>query len=141
MLNVRKGRSVASVVIKNNQLCATSETTSSSGDPVQNNGDINCYADETIQPLHKKVNGHRPCFDVNENLQTWENSALPKQSYESRQENFDIRNFEYMAYRQGCTTSLNILEAQTINELRLGVVSLNRMKYRKNDFCSFFLII
>ena len=27
----RKGRSVASVVVKNNQLCATSETTSSSG--------------------------------------------------------------------------------------------------------------
>ena len=95
MIAARKGRSVASVVVKNNQLCATSETTSSSGgqrcgsrgcltcptivqdneglcvngrilspgiqlnckssnviylaqcticDPVQDNGDINCYA-------------------------------------------------------------------------------------------------
>ena len=98
------------MVVKNNQLCATSETTSSSGgqrcgsrgcltcltivqdneglcvygmifspgiqfnckssnviylarcticDPVQDNGDINSYADQTIQPLHKRVNGHR----------------------------------------------------------------------------------
>ena len=28
-------------------------------DPVQDNGDINCYAGQTIQPLHKRVNGHR----------------------------------------------------------------------------------
>ena len=31
LIAARKGRSVASVVVKNNQLCATSETTSSSG--------------------------------------------------------------------------------------------------------------
>ena len=28
-------------------------------DPVQDNGDINCYAGQTMQPLHKRVNGHR----------------------------------------------------------------------------------
>ena len=37
-------------------------------DNIQDNGDINCYAVQTIQPLHKRVNGHRSCFDVNENL-------------------------------------------------------------------------
>ena len=182
MIDARKGRSVASVVVKNNQLCATSETTSSSGgqrcgsrgcltcptivqdneglcvngrilspgiqlnckssnviylaqcticDPVQDNGDINCYAGQTIQPLHKIVNGHRSCFDVNENLQIWEKSALSKHAYESHQDNFDIRNFKIMAYRQGCTTSLNRLEAKTINELSLGVLGLNRMKIQK----------
>ena len=48
-------------------------------DPVQVNGDINCYAGQwsKIQPLHKRVNGHRLCFDVNENLQTWENQHCP----------------------------------------------------------------
>ena len=182
LIAARKGRSVASVVVKNNQLCATSETTSSSGgqrcgsrgcltcptivqdneglcvngrilspgiqlnckssnviylaqcticDPVQDNGDINCYVGQTIQPLHKRVNGHRSCFDVNENLQIWEKSALSKHAYESHQDNFDIRNFKIMAYRQGCTTSLNRLEAKTINELRLGVLGLHRMKIQK----------
>ena len=92
-------------------------------DPVQDNGDI--------QPLHKRVNGHRSCFDVNENLQIWEKSALSMHTYESHQDNFDIRNFKIMANRQGCTTSLNRLEAKTINELRLGVLGLNRMKIQK----------
>ena len=68
-------------------------------DPVQDNGDINCYAGQTIQPLHKRVNGHRSCFDVNENLQIWEKSAFSKHAYESHQDNFDIRNFKIMAYR------------------------------------------
>ena len=38
-----------------------------------------------------------------------------------------------MAYRQGqgCTTSLNRLEAKTINELGLDVLGLNRMKIQK----------
>ena len=160
LIAARKGMSVASVVVKNNQLCATSESTSSSGgqrcgsngcvtcptivqdnealcangrilspgiqlnckssnviylarcticDPVQDNGDINCYAAQTIQPLH---NGHRSCFDVNENLQIWEKSALSKHASESHQDNFDIRHFKIMAHRQGYTKSL---EAKTIN--------------------------
>ena len=54
-------------------------------DPVQDNGDINCYAGQTIQLLHKSDNGHRSCFDVNENLQIWEKSALSKHAYESHQ--------------------------------------------------------
>ena len=66
-----------------------------------------------------------------ENLQIWEKSALSKHAYESHQDNFDIRNFKIMAYRQGCTTFLNRLEAKTINELRLGVLGLNRMKIQK----------
>ena len=49
-------------------------------------------------------------------------------AYESHQDNFDVRNFKIMAHRQGCTTSLNRLEAKTINELILGVLRLNRMK-------------
>ena len=108
LIAARKDRSVASVVVKNNQLCATYENTSSSGgqrcgsrgcltcptivqdneglcvnrrifspgiqlnckssnviylaqcticDPVQDNGDINCYAGQTIQPLHKIIIG------------------------------------------------------------------------------------
>ena len=32
-----------------------------------------------------------------------EKSALSKHAYESHHENFDIRNFKIMAYRQGCT--------------------------------------
>ena len=36
-----------------------------------------------------------------------------------------------MAYRQGYTASFNRLEAKTINELRLGVLVLNRMKIQK----------
>ena len=46
-------------------------------DPVQDNGDINCYAGQTIQPLHKRINDHRSCFDVNENLQIWGNQHCP----------------------------------------------------------------
>ena len=96
-------------------------------DPVQDNGDSNCYAGQTIQPLHKRVNGHRSRFDVNENLQIWEKSALSKHAYESHQDNFGIRNFKRMA--------LNRLEAKTINELRLGVLGLNRMKiYHEKNF-------
>ena len=76
--------------------------------------------------------GHVLMSIVNENLQIWEKSALSKHAYESHQDNFDIRNFKTMAYyRQGCTTSLNRLEAKTINELRLGVLCLNRMKIQK----------
>ena len=52
-------------------------------------------------------------------------------AYESHQDNFDIRNLKIMAYRQGCTTSLNRLEAETINKLRLGVLGLNRLKIEK----------
>ena len=40
-------------------------------------------------------------------------------------------NFKIMAYRQGCTTSLNRLEAKTINALRLGVLGLNSIKIQK----------
>ena len=36
-----------------------------------------------------------------------------------------------MAYKQGSGTSLNRLESKTINELRLGVLGLNRMKIQK----------
>ena len=67
-------------------------------DLVQDNGDINCYAVQTIQPLHKRVNGHWSCFDVNENLQICKKSALSKHAYESHQDNFDNRNFKIMAY-------------------------------------------
>ena len=146
LIAARKGRSVASVVVKNNQLCATSETTLSGGGqrcgsrgcltcptivqdnegrcvngrilspgiqlnckssnviylgqcticyPIQDNGDTNCYAGQTIQPLHERVNGHRSCFGVNGNLQIWEKSALSKHAYESHQDNFDIRNLKY----------------------------------------------
>ena len=71
------------------------------------------------------------CFDVNENLQIRGKSSLSKHAYDSHQDNFDTKNFKIMAYRQGCTTSLNRLEAKTINELRLGVLGLNRMKIQK----------
>ena len=102
-------------------------------DPVQDNGDINCYAGQTIKLLHKRVNGHRSCFDVNENLQIWENQHCPSMpmSLTKILDNFDIRNFIIIAHRQGYTTSLNRLEAKTINELRLGVLGLNRMKSQK----------
>ena len=39
-----------------------------------------------------------------------------------------------MAYRQGCTTSLNRLQAKTINELRLSVLGFNRMNIQKVEF-------
>ena len=181
LVAARKGRSVASVVVKNNQLCANTELRQSDSqrcgsrgcltcqtivqdnnglcvsgkmlppstqlnckssnviylaqctlcDPVQENGDINCYAGQTIQPLHKRVNGHRSCFDVNADLETWEKSALSKHAFEAHQDNFDIKNFKFMAYKQGSGTSLNRLESKTINELRLGVLGLNRMKIQK----------
>ena len=97
-------------------------------DSEQDNGDINCHTSQTIQPLHKRVNDHQSCFDGNENLQIWGNQHCPSMpiAYESHQDNFDIRNFKIMDYRQG-------LEANTINELRLGVL-------KKNDFCAFFQI-
>ena len=46
LIAARKGRSVASVVVKNNQLCATSETTSSSGG--QRCGSRGCLTCPTI---------------------------------------------------------------------------------------------
>ena len=101
-------------------------------DPVQDNGDINCYAGQTIQPLHERVNGHQSCFDVNDNLQIWEKSALSKHAYESHQDNFDIRNFKITyGLQTRMSTSLTRLEAKKINELRLGVLGLNRMKIQK----------
>ncbi len=179
----RKGRSVASVVVKNNQLCASNATTNSLAgsqkcgargcltcpaicdsnegmdvngrivkpsrqlnckskniiylaqctlcEPVNDNGDINCYAGQTMQPLHKRVNGHRSNFDVDGNLQLWEKSALSKHAYECHQDNFDMKHFNFMAYRQGPSTSLNRLESKAIHELRLGVLGFNRMKIQK----------
>ena len=93
-------------------------------DPVQDNGDINCYAGQTIQPLS--------CFDVNDNHQIWETSALSKHAYVSHQDNFDIRNFKITyGLQTRMSTSLTRLEAKKINELRLGVLGLNRIKIQK----------
>lgn len=100
-------------------------------EPVKENGDINCYVGQTIQPLYERINGHQSCFDVRDELQTWKKSALSKHAYECHQNNFDMKNFKIMAYEQGCATSLNRLESKTINELRLGVLGLNRMKIQK----------
>ena len=88
-------------------------------------------AGQTIQPLHKRVNGHRSCFDVNEDLQTWEKSALSKHAYETHHDNFNLKNFKCMAYKQRSGTSLNRLESKTINGLRLGILGLNRMEIQK----------
>lgn len=99
-------------------------------EPVKENGDINCYVGQTIQPLYERINGHQSCFDVRDELQTWKKSALSKHAYECHQNNFDMKNFKIMAYEQGCATSLNRLESKTINELRL-VLGLNRMKIQK----------
>ena len=43
-----------------------------------------------------------------------------------------------LTYGQGCTTSLNRLEAKTINELRLGVLGLNTLKIQKELLLCFF---
>ena len=98
-------------------------------------GEVSVYAGQTIQPLHKRMNGHRTCFsdtpDTKAKLQTWEKSALSKHAFEEHQGNFNLENYRLMAFKQSRPTNLNRLESKTINEHRLGVLGLNRMKIQK----------
>ena len=55
----------------------------------------------------------------------------PKNTYHFAINNNIIYLLISYIYKQGCATSLNRLESKTINELRLGVLGLNRMKIQK----------
>ena len=103
-------------------------------DSTTDDGGISIYAGQTIQPLHKRMNGHRNCFsntlDTKGRL-SWEKSALSKHAFEDHQENFNMDNYRIMALKQSRPTNLNRLESKTINGYRLGVLGLNRMKIQK----------
>ena len=100
--------------------------------PNNNGGETSVYAGQTIQPLHMRINGHRACFrdDIN-NDQVWEKSALSKHAYAEHNDNFSMSNYKICALRQYVPTSLNRFESKTINDFRLGVLGLNRMKIQK----------
>ena len=102
-------------------------------DPTTTGGEISVYAGQTIQPLHKRMNGHRACFkESTADVQPWEKSALSKHAYEEHCENFKMSNYRIVALKQCTPTSLNRLESKIINDYRLGVLGLNRMKIQKD---------
>ena len=91
---------------------------------------INAYGGQTVQPLHKRVNGHRACFNINDS-DAIEKSALALHAFENHPDNFDLDNYKFMVYKQVNPISLNRHEAITIGTLRTGVLGLNRMKIQK----------
>ena len=96
-----------------------------------NGGELSVYAGQTTQPLHKRINGHRACFNMSSESQAWEKSALSLHAYEEHRDNFSMSNYRILAVRQCPPTSLNRFESKTINDYRLGVLGLNRMKIQK----------
>ena len=93
-------------------------------------GELSVYAGQTQQPLHKRINGHRSCFK--NDAESWEKSALSKHAFEEHfDENFNMSIYRITAYKQCPSINLNRLESKTINEFRLGVLGLNRMKIQK----------
>ena len=101
-------------------------------DPNPAGGEISVYAGQTIQPLHKRINGHRACFNASSDTQAWEKSALSKHAYEEHRENFSMSNYKILALKQCRPTTLNRFESKVINDYRLGVLGLNRMKIQKD---------
>jgi hypothetical protein len=90
----------------------------------------NTYGGQTNQPVHKRFNGHRSCFDLSDS-KIIEKSALAEHSYLVHGENFDLNNFKCMIYNSVNPMDLNRHEARLIGRLRTNVMGINRMNVQK----------
>ena len=90
----------------------------------------NGYSGQTTQPTHKRINGHRSCFNI-DNEEVAEKSALALHAYEKHQDNFSLNNYKFMIVKNCSPRALNRLESRTIGELRTNVIGLNRMNIQK----------
>ena len=91
------------------------------------------YAGQTLQRMHLRINGHRNCFDKDDQ-EAVEKSALALHAYEKHPDNFDLKNFKFTILDSVSPCSLNRREARAINELRTNVLGLNRMNVQKYIF-------
>ena len=91
---------------------------------------INTYGGQTVQPLHKRINGHRSCFNINDS-DVIEKSALALHAAQKHSDNFNLENFKFLIYKQVNPRSLNRHESVAIGTLRTGVLGLNRMNIQK----------
>lgn len=85
------------------------------------------YAGQTVQPFHKRANGHRACFSDPDDLSLVEKSALSLHSYNEHRDNFELNNFRFILHDEARPRDLNRREARHIGELRTNVMGLNRM--------------
>ena len=92
----------------------------------------NGYGGQTIQPFHKRVNGHRACFSNINDIEAIQKSALSLHAHEKHPDSFSLDNFKFLIQKQVNPRNLNRQEAMTIGSLRMGVLGLNRMKIQKN---------
>ena len=89
------------------------------------------YGGQTGQPFHKRTNGHRACFKI-EDEDAIEKSALALHSkIEHSDDDFTIENFKFVLYDQCRPRDLNRRESRLIGELRTNVLGLNRMNVQK----------
>ena len=90
----------------------------------------NTYAGQTMQPMHKRINGHRSCF-VEGDLESIEKSALALHAAQEHPDNFNLHIFNFMIVNSVNPRQLNRQESRFIGELRTNVKGLNRMNIQK----------
>ena len=88
------------------------------------------YVGQTQQPFHKRANGHRGCFDVDDQEKI-EKSALSLHAAENHPDKFNMDIFKFMILESVKPSQLNRRESIHIENLRTNVMGLNRMKVQK----------
>ena len=84
------------------------------------------YVGQTSQAFHKRANGHRACFNINDD-DICEKSALALHSKNEHESDFNMNNFKFVLYDQSSPRNLNRYESRLIGELRTNLNGLNRM--------------
>ena len=94
----------------------------------------NTYVGQTMQPVHRRLNGHRSCFvkdGITEEYLHAEKSALSLHNHEKHFNNMDLNNFKVMIVNNVNPCALDRREVRTIDKLRTDVLGLNRMNVQK----------
>ena len=85
------------------------------------------YFGQTMQNFHKRVNGHRACFKVEERNK----SALSIHAYEHHSDSFTIDNYKFAILKECNPRGLNREEFRYIEKYRTNCLGLNRCKVER----------
>ena len=95
----------------------------------------NSYFGQTGQQTHKRVNGHRSCFTLDEDgkpqIKKLEKSALALHCYNEHRDEFSLSNFKFILIKQVRPRDLDRSEFIQIGENRTRVMGLNRIDVQK----------
>ena len=85
------------------------------------------YFGQTTQKFHKRINGHRACF----NAEDYKKSALSLHAMENHPDHFDINIYKMAVLREVNPRCLNREEFRYIEKFRTNSFGLNRCKVER----------